>query len=227
MISIVVPVYNEEETLNEFIFHISKIISNRKAELIFVDGGSTDRTLEIAKKSVGKIYQSPSKGRAAQMNFGASKAKGNILYFLHADSIPPETFIDDIYEMIKKGFPVGSYRLDFDSDHLLLRFYAWFTKFDINVFRFGDQSLYVQKDVFSEVGGFDDSLKVMEDQQIIVDLKKHAKFVIMEGTVKTSSRKYKKIGILRLQLIFAIIVILYYMKVNQNIIVDFYSQQLN
>lgn len=227
MISIIVPVYNEEETLGKFISYLSKIISHREAELIFVDGGSTDLTQEICKKSIGKLYDSPTKGRATQMNFGASKAKGEILYFLHADSFPPINFIDDIFENIKKGFPSGCYKLSFDSDEILLKFYTWFTKFNLDVFRFGDQSLYIRKDLFEKVGGFNNSLIVMEDQQIVREIKKLGKFTVMNGAVTTSSRKYKRIGVLKLQLIFTLIVILFYMRVNQEVLVHFYSTQIN
>jgi hypothetical protein len=176
---------------------------------------------------MGNLYDSPTKGRAAQMNFGASKAKGEVLYFLHADSFPPINIIDDIFENIKKGFHSGCYKLSFDSDEILLKFYTWFTKFNVDVFRFGDQSLYVHKDLFHKIGGFNNSLIVMEDQQIVREIKRQGKFIVMNGAITTSSRKYKRIGILKLQLIFTLIVILFYMRVNQEILVHFYSTQIN
>tara|TARA_R110002124_G_scaffold270742_1_gene439430 strand:+ start:1576 stop:2259 length:684 start_codon:yes stop_codon:yes gene_type:complete len=227
MISIIVPVYNEENTLDNFISTLSKATSGKDAELIFVDGGSTDRTFEICNKSSFNVFRSPKKGRAAQMNFGAQKSKGDILYFLHADSIPPLSFIVDINDNIKKGYQSGCYRLSFKPDHYLLKFYAWFTKFDIDLFRFGDQSFFVKKEIFKDVGGFDETLSVMEDQQMVRDIKKQSTFVIMKNSVTTSSRKYIKVGVFKLQLIFALIVVLYYLGINQQTIVDFYSKQLN
>lgn len=227
MISIIVPVYNEEDTLDDFISFLKKAISNKEAELIFVDGGSTDKTFEKCKKRGFQVVRSNEKGRAAQMNAGASKAKGDVFYFLHADSIPPLNFIDEINAHVKKGYPAGCYRLSFDANYTLLNLYAWFTKFDITLFRFGDQSLYIKKNLFYDIGGFDKQLKVMEDQQIVREIKKRENFVILENTVTTSARKYERIGVLKLQAIFTVIVVLYYLKIDQEVIVDFYSNQVN
>lgn len=73
---------------------------------------------------------------------------------------------------IEEDYIAGCYRLAFEPELPLLKLYAWFTKFDYDLFRFGDQSLFVTRDAFDKVDGFDQRLKVMEDQQIVVDLKK-------------------------------------------------------
>ena len=226
MISIIVPVYNEEAGLKKFISYLQKHTSREKAELIFIDGGSTDKTVEICIEFGIKIYKSPIKGRASQMNYGAEKSTGDILYFLHADSLPPKNFIKDILKSIDEDYIAGCYRLAFEPELPLLKLYAWFTKFDNDLFRFGDQSLFVTRDAFDKVDGFDQRLKVMEDQQIVVDLKKEGKFKIMNNSIITSSRKYMKVGILKLQLIFTIIVIFYYLGVSQKVMADFYSKQV-
>lgn len=226
MISIIVPVINEEEALRKFIPQIMNSISGKDAELIFIDGGSTDETVSICTQSEAKVYRSTQKGRASQMNYGASKAKGRILYFLHVDSIPPISFVDDIIESVNRGCSSGCYRLSFDCDHYILRFYTWFTRFDINLFRFGDQSLFVEKEKFDKINGFDESLKVMEDQQIVRELKKVGKFVVMKKKIVTSSRKYMEVGIIKLQLIFTAVVCLFYFGVSQKVIVNFYRNRL-
>jgi len=226
MISIIVPVYNEEKGIGEFINYLKENISGEEAELIFVDGGSTDKTIQICKNNKVSVFISPEKGRASQMNYGAEKAKGQIYYFLHSDSLPPPKFLEDIKKNIKKGYSSGCYRLSFYPEHALLKFYAWFTRFDIDLFRFGDQSLFVKKESFNEVRGYNETLNVMEDQQIIKDLKKRGSFIIMKDHVVTSSRKYTEIGVFKLQLLFALIVLLYYLGVNQKVIVNFYTEQL-
>lgn len=226
MISIIVPVFNEEASIERFIFCIKENISNTKAELLLIDGGSSDNTVQICEEAETKVFKAPKKGRAAQMNFGASKASGDILYFLHADSLPPSSFIKDIYENIDKGYSAGCYKLSFDSEHYLLKLYTWFTQFDVTLFRFGDQSLFITKKVFSKINGFDESLQVMEDQQIVREIKKENKFVIISKSVVTSSRKYDQVGPMRLQFIFALIVCLYYLGVSQKVMIDFYSNQL-
>lgn len=226
MISIIVPVFNEQASLGRFISYIKRNISKTKAELIFIDGGSSDNTIQICNEMGAKVFKAPKKGRAAQMNFGASKASGDILYFLHVDSLPPLGFVVDIYKNIEKGYSAGCYRLSFDSKHYLLKFYCWFTQFDVNIFRFGDQSLFITKKIFCDINGFDESLQVMEDQQIVREIKKRGEFVILQKKVVTSSRKYNQVGLLKLQLIFVLIVCLYYLGVSQKVILDFYSKQL-
>lgn len=226
MISIIVPVYNEEKGIVKCIKYLQGVELNENCELILVDGGSTDRTKQLCRDIDVKVYESPKKGRAKQMNYGAKLASGDVLYFLHADSIPPENFIKDIRRNVERGISSGCYQLAFQPDHVLLRLYSWFTRFDIDLFRFGDQSLFVKKEFFMKLGGFNESLDVMEDQQIVKDLKKVGKFEIMDGFVKTSSRKYLENGVIKLQVIFAIIVLLYYLGVSQKVITDFYSSQL-
>jgi hypothetical protein len=113
--------------------------------------------------------------------------------------------------------------LTFDSPHPILKFYAWFTRFDVDIFRFGDQSLFVRKALFQKVGGFNENLLVMEDQEIVSRLKSHAQFGIIEKPVSTSARKYQRFGLFRLQLIFTIIVVLFYINISQEVIAHFYK----
>ena len=226
MISIIIPVFNEQDSLKDLIPYLKTIIMGKDAELIIIDGGSTDSTINICREFSTNVYTSPLRGRAAQMNYGAEKSKGEVLYFLHADSFPPNYFIEDIQNALEVGYIAGCYRLEFRPVSRLLKVYAWFTRFDIDLFRFGDQSLFVKRETFEKIKGFDQNLKVMEDQKIVRDLKKLGTFKIMENSVVTSSRKYLKIGMFKLQLIFTIIVIFYYLGVSQKVMSHFYSEQL-
>ena len=181
MISIIIPTFNEEESITRLIDYLKHCIDDDGVEFIISDGGSNDKTVVLAQKAGAEVLKSPKKGRAAQMNEGAKIAKGEILYFLHADSYPPKTFINDIKKAIKDNYRSGCYRLAFDLDHPILKFYAWFTRFDIDYLRFGDQSLFIEKELFFKIGSFDEKLIVMEDQLIVREIKKEASFKILNG----------------------------------------------
>ena len=215
MLSIIIPTYNEAGQIANTIASVNKKALGYEHEIIVVDGGSNDATVDIAKLNESTTYISNKKGRAAQMNYGAAKASGEILYFLHADSIPPNNFIKQIVEANKRGFISGCFRLKFDYNHWFLKANAWFTRFDVNAVRFGDQSLFVAKDIFKKCGGFREGLYTMEDQEIIHRIKKLGRFIVMNDVVITSARKYNDNGIYRMQLIFFWIWFLYYMGYSQ------------
>lgn len=174
-----------------------------------------DNTLAEAARAGAHIIRCSGKGRAMQMNEGARAAASQILYFLHADSWPPSTFIADISHALEQGFTGGCFRLKFDWDHWFLRANAWFTRFNVNWVRFGDQSLFITQDMFERIGGYDEALCVMEDQEIVRRLRIVARFTVMDRYIVTSARKYLDNGVYRLQTVFFIICILYYLGASQ------------
>ena len=215
MVTIIIPTYNEAEQIAQTISHIQAANGRHEAEMIVVDGGSTDNTPAIAEQCGATVIKSERKGRAAQMNQGAAVAKYDMLYFLHADSIPPDGFTTQIAAAYHNGAASGCFRLAFDVDHWFLKANAWFTRFDVNAVRFGDQSLFVTKEVFQKAGGFREGLLMMEDQEIIHRLKQYGKFTVMNDYVTTSARKYQDNGIYRMQGIFYRIWVLYYLGCSQ------------
>src|SRR5699024_12194073 len=90
-----------------------------------------------------------------------------VLYFLHADTLPPRNFALDILKSVKKGLNAGCFRLSFNSKHPLLQGYAWFTRFNADCFRFVDQSLFITHAAFDRAGGFREDHIEMEDQEIV------------------------------------------------------------
>lgn len=224
MISIIIPAYNEEPCLSSTIHRIRKLPNSNKVEVIVSDGGSTDQTRALAEQAGARVVTSPRKGRSAQMNFGAAAAKGDILYFLHADTLPSPEFVQDILNAVNKGYCSGSFMLDFDHKHWFLDLNCWFTRFDYNYFRFGDQSLFILKDVFFKTGGFCEKHIVMEDQEIISRIKKQGSFIVIRKPVLTSARKYLENGIYKTQAIFFLIFFMYQLGYCQQTLVGTYRK---
>ena len=223
-LSIIIPTYNERGKLNTLLQEIIRRSADGPHEIIIADGGSNDGTLQSVSDPSAKKIRCTRRGRASQMNEGAEHATGNYLFFLHADTLPPDKFDRKIGQAIRRGFECGCFRLSFDDPHPLLRLYAWFTRFRSTLVRFGDQSLFVSKDLFKNVDGFDEELVIMEDQKIVRNLKKHSAFVLLDEKVITSARKYRDNGVFRLQMIFTLITLLYYLGAGQPILIDVYNR---
>lgn len=225
MISVIIPTFNEEACIEKTITYLKSNVAHDQAfEVLVCDGGSTDSTIQLADAAGAKTWVSPLKGRSAQMNFGASKANGQILYFLHADTIPPVDFAQHIIDQVNKGYQAGCFTLSFDEVHWFLKANCWFTSFDFNYFRFGDQSLFITKDVFLKAGGFCEKHTVMEDQEIIRRIKRITKFKIINKPVITSARKYLENGIYKTQGVFFLIFLMYRLGYSQTALIATYRK---
>lgn len=203
-ISIVIPVLNEADTIGRLASHLFDASNSLNiAEIILVDGGSTDGSLEVMRELDGVVLIQSEKGRATQMNAGARIAKGGTLYFLHADSFPPFGFDQKILE---EKSPSGCFRLKFEpANSFWLKLAPWFTQFDSFLLRGGDQSLFIQKEEFKSLGGFDERYKIYEDVEIVNRIKRSYAFRIINDFVTTSSRRFSENGTLRLYFHFAVI----------------------
>jgi rSAM/selenodomain-associated transferase 2 len=222
-ISIIIPILNESDTIRNLMSHLLKNSSQELiSEIIIVDGGSTDGSQEIVQQFVSSsaaersqkgveflkpliIFLNSEKGRAKQMNTGAKTAQANTLYFLHADSFPPKNFDRLIINKIEKGHKAGCFKMKFNSSHWWLKLAGWFTQLPWRICRGGDQSLFITKSLFNEIGGFDENFTICEDTDFIAKLYKYKQFVVIKKWLTTSARRYETAGVWRLQYHFWVI----------------------
>ncbi|MEM6396837.1 MAG: TIGR04283 family arsenosugar biosynthesis glycosyltransferase [Bacteroidota bacterium] len=204
-ISIIIPTLNEIENIEALINHLDEAPGSDNFEIIIVDGGSTDGTIAKLQglKNVKLICTSA--GRAHQLNMGAQAAGGDWFYFLHADTKPPKDLYEYIIQMRKSGFNCGCFRLRFDEDHPLLRFCAWCTHINWNCFRYGDQSLIVERTLFEKSSGYDTRKELLEGNDLVRRLKRLGRFSLLPAEVLTSARKYRKYGPIYLQSIYCLL----------------------
>jgi rSAM/selenodomain-associated transferase 2 len=199
-ISIIIPVLNEANFIGDLLKHLqSNSHKENISEIIVVDGDSTDGTKEIVKSFEKVTLISSEKGRAKQMNLGAKTSKGAVLYFLHADAFPPKNFDHLILKEISKGNEAGCFRMQFNSNHWWLRLASWFTQFNWRPCRGGDQSQFISRDLFEDIGGYDEEYIIYEDNILINELYTRKQFVVINKKIRTSARQYKQIGIWKLQ----------------------------
>lgn len=225
-ISIIIPTFNEEDNIQKLIYYL-KINSSEAniKEIIVSDGGSEDGTQKLAYDCGARVV-SGKKGRSRQLNEGAKHASGDILYFLHADSIPPIGFDLEIISRINAKSEAGCFIMKFDNQNPWMKLWGWLTKFTGPYFRGGDQSLFVSQKLFKSIQGFNSSLLIMEDYDIVHRLMKITKFCVIRRWITTSARKYEKVGFLKLQFRFGIIYLMYAVGFTQDSLIKYYSKHI-
>lgn len=198
--SIIIPTLNEGQTIKSCIEKIHAAAAGESIEIIIADGGSSDATSSIAELLKADVVHSQ-KGRGTQLNAGARKACGDILIFLHADTLLPE----DAFTILKKAFKntsvqAGKFRMRFDEQNILFAVYALFTRFDSVFTSFGDQCITVRRSFYTELGGFKE-WPLFEDVEFLQRARKVTRIFSFKSYVTTSARRFKKNGILRQQII--------------------------
>ena len=192
LISIVIPVLDEAATLAAFLQHLQTW--RPLAELILVDGGSTDASVAIATPLVDRVLQ-PGRGRAGQMNAGAALAEGQYLLFLHCDtrlSMSAGEFVAELADAPGWGFcrvalSGGDWRLRIVEAAMNLRS-------QLSHVATGDQCLFVERSLWAQTGGFAD-IPLMEDIEICKRLRRIRRPHIIAARVTTSSRRWEQRGV--------------------------------
>jgi len=199
-VSIIIPAVNEAKNLPRLLRRLQDKRASGIAEVILVDGGSTDGTQEIARGAGCLVLQSERCCRAAQMNMGAAHATGAVLQFVHADTLPPIENCRYVRQAIEEGYEIGSYAFRFDSHNPLLRINSWFTRLDKLWCRGGDQAIFITRRLFDELQGYRD-MAIMEEYDLILRARQRYAFkIIKTPPVTVSARKYAKNGYLRVQI---------------------------
>ena len=227
-LSVIIPVINEEILIGDLCLFLQGIkkSDDRLHEIIIVDGGSEDDTLKILDTYNFNILHSDIKARSAQMNLGAQRAKGDVLYFVHADVLPPKQFIDNIAEAINKKYDFGCFSYRFDSTTFLLKLNAGFTRRDSVIIGGGDQTLFIKRAVFETLGGFDENHIIMEDYHLYWRAKRQFKHTIIKNDATVSARKYAKNSYLHVQLANFIVFNGYRLGFSQEKLVRWYKKLL-
>lgn len=203
----IIPTLNESKV----IYHtLDNLVSQQKpSEVIVVDGGSSDRTAQIASEFTTVVRSA--RGRARQMNLGAEQASGDFFLFLHADTILPRDGITLIRKAVESGAEAGRFRMRFDHEHPILRLFESYTRF--HMFSYGDQGFFVSRELFSRLKGFKTDVP-FEDLDFYKRLRQRVKPVILKEAVTTSARRFTGTGIIKQKFINFMLVGLYHLGVD-------------
>jgi rSAM/selenodomain-associated transferase 2 len=223
-LTIVIPTFNEASRIEKTLA-ISQAAANAEinAEIIVVDGGSHDRTVQIAQAAGVKVLQSRP-GRAYQMNEGASAAIGDILLFLHADTQLPQGFDAMICAALSQPTTIaGAFSLKIDASLWSLRLVEWGVNLRSRLLQmpYGDQAIFLRAETFRAIGGFPD-LPIMEDFELIRQLKQQGQIAILPASVVTSGRRWQKLGVLQTTLINQSIILAYLWGISPTQIAHWY-----
>lgn len=201
-LSVVVPTLNEERLIASTVDTAASV----DAEIIVSDGGSTDRTVEIASASGCRIVVG-SPGRAAQQNRGAAAARGAVLLFLHADTRLPVHYVHQIFDaLMDRRTVLGAFRFATGVNTSAMRWIAFWTNLRSNWLKlpYGDQGLFMRKSVFNENGGFP-AVPIAEDLYLVRRLGRKGRVALASTEAVTSDRRWRQLGPLRTTLINTII----------------------
>lgn len=198
-ISIIIPVLNEARHIQMLLQDLVRLPET--AEIIVVDGGSTDSTVKLAQQhDQARVLEFGRASRALQMNAGAAAAQGDVLLFLHADVRLPLTALADIGAALGAERVVGGcFAFGFPANApLAYRIYAWGINLRTRWFQTatGDQAIFVRRPVFEQLGGYQ-AIPLMEDLELFNRLKRQGRIVALPQPVCVSPRRWQQYGLMR------------------------------
>lgn len=190
----IVPMLNEERAIEATLEALRRGAAD--AEIIVVDGGSSDRSVALARARCDRVIVS-ARGRARQMNVGASAAAGDALVFVHADTLVGDGFARDIAAVMANPEVIGGrFDIAFDEYGGGLRMVAAMINLRSRMMRSatGDQAIFVRRDAFFRLGGFAE-IELCEDVDFVRRMKRLGRLACLRATVQTSSRRWRRFGV--------------------------------
>ena len=193
-VSVIIPTLNEESCLGRT---LDRLREHRLHEIIVVDGGSTDGTRRLAAAEARLVVSRP--GRACQMNAGAAAASGDVLLFLHADCWLEEGALEEAERCLQgRGVAAGCFHMTVDAPGPLYRLIGASASLRVRLagLAYGDQGLFLRREVFDELGGFP-PVRLMEDLLFSRRLRRRGRVVVAPCRIFVSPRRWRKVGIVR------------------------------
>lgn len=220
-ISVIIPTLNEAATIGET---LRRVRSGGSCEVIVVDGGSDDGTPELARPQADMVL-SAGRGRARQMNVGARAASGQVLLFLHADTVLPPDFPALLENALRNPRVVGGrFDVRLDAEGRLFRIIETLMNLRSRLSRIatGDQAIFVRSRTFLELGGYREA-ELMEDLELSCRLKRQGELACLRERVVTSARRWQRDGIVRTIVLMWLLRFLYFIGVSPRYLKTFYA----
>jgi len=221
--AIIVPTLNEERGIVAFLEPLQSL--RMQCEIIIADGGSTDATRNLAKPYIDVFLSCDNKGRALQMNQGAKHATSDILIFLHADTLLPESALQNIATGIDSGHEWGRFDMQLMGKHPFLKVISFMMNWRsrLSGIATGDQAIFVNKATFEAVGTYPE-IALMEDIALSKQLKKVTSPYCIQQTVQSSARRWESFGIRRTILLMWYLRLRYFLGTPADELSDMYRK---